>query len=344
MADIISQAVSAARPGVSVVIPAYRSERSLPPLIERLLPVLDRSGRACEVILVNDGSPDATWRVIERLAERYPQVRGIGLMRNYGQHSALLCGIRAALHNVVVTIDDDLQHPPEEIPRLLAALDEGWDVVYGAPQREQHAFGRDLMSRTTKLMLQRAMGAEAASKVSAFRAFRRELRQAFATYSGPYVSIDVMLTWATSSFTAVTVRHEPRRHGRSNYNLVKLATHALDMVTGFSTVPLRLASLTGFVATFFGLALLAYVLGRYVLQGGSVPGFPFLASTIAILAGAQLFALGIIGEYLARVHLRVMDRPSYVVRQSTLRPSAESANEALPDAQRARRGASAPAR
>jgi undecaprenyl-phosphate 4-deoxy-4-formamido-L-arabinose transferase len=236
-------------------------------------------------------------------------------MRNYGQHNTLLCGIRQARYEVIVTMDDDLQHPPEEIPNLLAKLAEGYDVVYGTPQQEQHGFWRDVASQVTKLALQSTMGAETARNVSAFRAFRTRLRDAFANYQGPFVSIDVLLTWGTTRFAAIPVHHDPRRVGRSNYTFVRLVTHALNMMTGFSTWPLQLASLIGFAFTLFGLGVLVYVIGRYLIEGGSIAGFPFLASIIAIFSGAQLFALGIIGEYLARMHFRMMERPAYSVRE-----------------------------
>ena len=200
-----------------------------------------------EIVLVNDGSPDHSWKEIQRLAPAYPHVRALDLMRNYGQHNALLAGIRTARHEVIITLDDDLQNPPDEIPKLLAKLNEGYDVVYGTPLTMQHGLWRNLASRATKLALQSAMGAETAGKVNAFRVFHTQLRD-------------------------------------------------------------------GFAFTLFGLGVLAYVLGRYLVLGHSVPGFPFLSSIIAIFSGAQLFALGIIGEYLARMHFRMMDRPTYAVR------------------------------
>jgi undecaprenyl-phosphate 4-deoxy-4-formamido-L-arabinose transferase len=238
------------------------------------------------------------------------------MSRNFGQHNALLCGIRAARNELIVTLDDDLQNPPEEIGRLLERLTPDIDVVYGTPEREQHGFLRDQASRITKLALQTAMNAETARSVSAFRLFRTRIREAFATYRGPYVSIDVLLTWGTTRFTHVRVRHEPRVAGQSTYTVRKLITHALNMMTGFSTLPLQIASLIGFVFTLFGLAVLLFVLGTYLVNGGAaVPGFAFLASIIAIFSGAQLFALGIIGEYLARMHFRAMDRPTYLVQE-----------------------------
>jgi len=302
---------------ISVIIPVYRTEATLPELHRRLVAELEQCAETFEIILVEDCGGDNSWGVIQELARRDSRVRGFRMSRNYGQHNALLCGIRAARYEIVTTIDDDLQHPPEELPKLLAKLNEGYDVVYAPPEREQHGFLRDMASRITKLALQGAMGAETARKVSAFRAFRTELRHAFENYRSPSVNIDVLLTWATTRFASVPVRHDQRQDGESGYTLRKLITHAINMMTGFSTLPLQMASVMGFLFALFGLAVLAYVLFNYFLHGSSVPGFPFLASLIALFSGAQLLALGIIGEYLARMHFRSMERPSYSVRDAT---------------------------
>jgi undecaprenyl-phosphate 4-deoxy-4-formamido-L-arabinose transferase len=305
------------QPSISVVVPVYRSEATLPKLVERLQPVLAALAGDYELVLVNDGSPDHSWEIIEQLAARNPWVGGIRLMRNYGQHNALLCGIRAARHEIIVTMDDDLQHPPEEIPKLLAELNRGFDVVYGAPEKEQHGLWRDLASVFTKLALQSSMGAKTARLVSAFRVFRTHVRDAFADYHSPFVSIDVLLTWGTTRFAAMKVRHDPRPAGVSSYTVRMLITHAMNMVTGFSTLPLQFASLLGFVFTLFGVAMLVFVVVRYLMHPAVAPGFTFLASTIVIFSGAQLFALGIMGEYLARMHFRMMERPTYTVHATT---------------------------
>jgi glycosyltransferase involved in cell wall biosynthesis len=299
---------------ISIVVPVYRSEQSIPDIARRLTLVLDALAAPYEIILVNDGSSDGSWKAIQKMAHAYPTIRAIDLMRNYGQHNALLAGIRAARYEVIVTIDDDLQNPPEEIPKLLTKLLEGYDVVYGTPLTMQHGLWRNIASRITKLALQSMMGVETASKVNAFRAFRTQLRDGFTDYRSPFVSIDVLLAWSSQRFTSVNVSHAPRMIGDSNYTFRKLITHALNMMTGFSTWPLQMASMIGFAFTLFGLGVLAYVIGRFLILGYSVPGFPFLASIIAIFSGAQLFALGIIGEYLARLHFRMMERPPYVVR------------------------------
>jgi undecaprenyl-phosphate 4-deoxy-4-formamido-L-arabinose transferase len=298
-----------------VVVPVYNSQDTLPELIDELAKILPTLCQQYEVILVNDASHDASWQVIETLAAQYDWVRGIHLMRNYGQHNALLCGIRAARYAIIITMDDDLQHPPQMIAALLAKLDEGYDVVYGTPQQEQHGIWRNFASQITKLALQSAMGVEVARKVSAFRVFRTQLRAAFENYRASTVSIDVLLTWGTTRFAAIPVEHQPRRKGHSNYTFWKLLTHALNMVTGFSVLPLQVASLLGFLFTLFGMGVLFYVVGRFLIQGSVVRGFPFLASIISIFSGVQLFALGIIGEYLARIHFRTQDRPAYTIRE-----------------------------
>src|SRR5690606_33365772 len=145
-----------------------------------------------EIILVNDGSQDNSWQVIQELTKKYPSIQAINLMRNYGQHNALLCGIRYAKNGITVTLDDDLQHPPAEIPKLLKKLDEGFDVVYGAPETEKHTLFRNITSRMIKFFLKKAMRVPSAQNISAFRAFHTEIRDAFANYQATYVSIDVL--------------------------------------------------------------------------------------------------------------------------------------------------------
>jgi glycosyltransferase involved in cell wall biosynthesis len=303
--------------GLSVVVPVFNSEGSLTPLVERLVAVLPSVATEWEILLINDGSRDRSWEVVRELAARYPSVRGMRMLRNFGQHNALLAGIRAARYTVTVTMDDDLQHPPEEIPKLLTRLAEGGDVVYGTPNTLPHGFWRNFFSRVTKRAFGYAMRVDTLVDISAFRAFRTELRRAFQAYSSPQLLIDVLLSWGTSNFSSVKCEHLPRTIGRSNYTPSKLFNQAMLILTGYSTAPLRLASSIGFLFTLFGIVLLAYVLGRYFITGVSVPGFPFLASAIALFSGAQLFALGIIGEYLARIFNRSVERPVFVISEET---------------------------
>ncbi|HEX8550477.1 MAG TPA: glycosyltransferase family 2 protein [Abditibacteriaceae bacterium] len=176
-------------PGLSVVVPVFNSAAMLPVLLERLIPVLANLMCDCEVVLVNDGSLDDSWRVIEELQKKHDCVRGLDLIRNFGQHNALLCGVRAARFETTVTLDDDLQNPPEEIPTLLARLNEGYDVVYGAPRQEQHGLRRDIASIVTKWVLQSVISSSVARRASSFRAFRTSLRDAFASYNAIHPSM-----------------------------------------------------------------------------------------------------------------------------------------------------------
>ena len=298
---------------VSVVVPVFGTGADLPDLAARLRGVLDRPSGEWELILVNDGSPAGTWEKIADLATSDPHIHGIDLLRNFGQHNALLAGIRASKGDLVVTMDDDLQHPPEEIPRLVAALGE-YDVIYGTPLERVRGRTRDLAAVLSKLALGTVLGPKHARNVAAYRVFRGSLREAFIAYDNPAVSIDVLLSWATSRIGAVGVRYEPRRQGRSGYSAWRLLSLTFNMVTGFSVWPLRASSLTGVAFAAFGVFVLGFVLFRYMTAGVAVPGFAFLASVIAIFAGAQLFSLGIMGEYLARIYFRTMHKPPYLVR------------------------------
>jgi len=298
---------------LSVVVPVYRGETLVEPLVARLSKSLPTFAEKYEIILVNDGSPDGSWGVIEQLAHTHQWVRGICLMRNYGQHNATLCGMRLARYEVIVTMDQDLQHPPEEIPVLLAELEKGFDVVYGAPKKLPQGFIRNLMTSNMKNILANVMGVPSVKNISAFRAFRAHLRAAFEHFQSPTMIVDVLLSWGTTRFTSVQV--DIAEAQTSNYNFVTLVKAAMLILIGFSTKPLRLASWIGFAMTLFGLGVFIYVMVIYFTVG-SLPGFPFLASIIALFSGTQLFTLGIFGEYLARMFDRSMDRPPYVVHQS----------------------------
>jgi len=298
---------------LSVVVPVYRGEKLVEPLVERLNKSLPTFAKKYEVILVNDGSPDGSWDVIEQLAKKYKWVRGIRLMRNYGQHNATLCGVRLAQYDIVVTMDQDLQHPPEEIPILLAELDKGFDVVYGAPKRLPQGFLRNLLTANMKNILANVMGVPSVKNISAFRAFHTHLRSAFENFQSPSMIVDVLLSWGTTRFTSVQV--DITEAQTSNYNFSTLVKAAMLILIGFSTKPLRLASWIGFIMTLFGLGVFIYVMVIYFTVG-SLPGFPFLAAIIALFNGTQLFTLGIFGEYLARMFDRSMDRPPYVIHQT----------------------------
>lgn len=307
-------AVALGLSGITVVIPCYRTPGTLDLVCSELLRHVAPLADEFELILVDDGSPDDTWERIVKVVDAHNWVRGIRLARNYGQHNALLAGLRAASHSVVVTMDDDLQNPPIEVPRLIAALDDDTDLVYGTPKAETQTAFRNLASVGTKRLMSKLLGPEVNPKMSAFRVFRRRLLPSTQITNDPYVSIDVLLGWATTNVAVIQVEFDRRKSGTSGYSMGKLIRHTLNMVTGYSIRPLRLVSGLGFAISTFGFALLLYTLTRYAIEPSDVEGFTFLATGLTLFSGVQLLSLGVVGEYLARIHFRTMGRPAYAVR------------------------------
>jgi len=301
---------------ISVVIPVYRSALTLPELVSRLNRVLPKLARRHEILLVNDGSPDNSWEVIEKLSRRHPRVGGINLMRNYGQHAALAAGIQGSRGEVIVALDDDLQTPPEEIPKLIKKLNEGFDLVYGVRAREAHGFLRNGCSRLGKSLLARLLGVRVATSLSSYKAFKGSLREPLLRHHGPVVFLDALLCWGTTRVGSVEVEHHRRKEGVSGYNWRKLIRHYANMTTSFSQFPLKLASLLGIFTMLMGLILFLFVLTVYWIRGIPVPGFTFVAASITLFSGIQLFILGIMGEYLARMHQSLIGMPAYVIRQT----------------------------
>jgi undecaprenyl-phosphate 4-deoxy-4-formamido-L-arabinose transferase len=300
---------------VSVVIPCYRSAEILPTLVGRIEAVLSPD-TVFEVVLVVDGSPDqATWTAAADTAMRHDFVQVIRLARNYGQQNALIAGVRAARYETVVTMDDDLQHRPEDLPRMLAALTDDLDLIYGVSEREEHGVVRSMASRFVKAGLSRTMGVADARYISAFRVFRTFLRDGFDNVQGPHVSVDVALSWATTRVGAVSVQMDQRRSGRSGYTVRALMRHALNLIVGYSTRPLRLVTYFGFLIGVAGIALTVRVLWLYAAGDTTVAGFTTLASLVAIFSSAQMIAIGVVGEYVGRIHSHGMGRPTYVVRE-----------------------------
>jgi undecaprenyl-phosphate 4-deoxy-4-formamido-L-arabinose transferase len=312
---------------VSIVVPVYNSEKTLVELTERITAVLDSITQNFEIILVNDCSGDASWKVILTLVKQDSNIRGINLMHNYGQHNALLAGIKKARYNYIVTMDDDLQNPPEEIPRLLEKIDEGYDVVYGKPAIRNHNFWRNITSKILKIVLKVVLGAEIGYQSSAFRAFRSILRRGFNDFKDSQLSIDVLLSWSAARVTHILVDHKKRRIGKSGYTMKKLFLLSFNMLTGYSSIPLRIASFVGLITALFGLAMFFYVFIRRLLQETYVPGFAFISSEIALFAGLQMFTIGVIGEYIARVHFRTMGQPTYVIIEEVDNQNKDSENE-----------------
>ncbi len=299
--------------GISVVIPVYNSAQTIGLLIQRLEKSLVQISGEFEVVMVNDGSHDQSWTEIKRLCRKYSWLTGIDLTKNFGQHNAILCGIRMAKYDYIVTMDDDLQHQPEEIRKMLAKLNDGFDVVYGVDPKTNHSVFRLLGSKGLKFLLSKALNDPFVEKMTAFRVFRTNLRKSFESYSGDTVCLDALLSWGAGSIGFAEVQNAPRFSGESNYSLLSLVRHGVNNFSAFYAFPLQLMSMIGALFSIFGLVLLGLILTNYLVHGSVVPGFAFLASIIAVFSGVQLLSLCIMGEYVSRIHGCVLQRPPYSI-------------------------------
>jgi len=299
---------------VSVVVPVYRSARMLETLISRLDVAMRTAGIDWELICVDDSSPDDSWAVLCALSTSYPQLRCIQLMRNFGQHNALMCGFRHVVGDVIVTIDDDLQHQPESIPDLVQHLRRSnADLVYGVYDSKKHAGGRNIGSWLVNRFYRLIFGIPVA--VTSYRAIRRELVDAILRYDLNFTYIDGLLAWNTKRVEMVTVPHHERADGRCGYTIGKLVGLAMNVFTNFSLLPLQLVSFVGILAAFGGLGLGLWYLVAALLTKIAVPGYASVIVAVLVLGGLQLLSLGIIGEYLGRLHLNVNRKPQYTIRQ-----------------------------
>jgi len=299
---------------LSVVIPVYRSAKMLPELVSRLLTVLNQTGLAYEIVFVEDDGPDDSWAVLSRLQETHPdRIVAIQLMRNYGQHNAIMCGLRQSKGKWVVTMDDDLQHPPEEIPRLLEAMKSGdYDLIYGKPVDKKHSRFRNLGSDMINWFYRTTFRIPV--RLTSFRIMRRQLLESVFSYNLNFTFLDGLFAWNTRRIGEIGVDHHPRQEGRSGYNLFKLITLSLNLFTNFSLVPLQFVSILGIASSLGGVLLSFYYLIQYLANRIIVPGYASLMIAILVLGGIQLLALGILGEYLGRLHLNVNRKPQYTVR------------------------------
>lgn len=300
-------------PEVSVVIPCYRSGPWLGELAGGITRTLD--GRDYEIVFVNDGSPDqVTWKAIKSLASTEPSVVGIDLARNSGQFAALMAGLATARGDVVITMDDDLQHPPEEIPKLLAGLDDDTDVVIGSYASKAHGTGRNAGSRLMDLIYRRSYGKPRDLRLTSFRAIRRPVVEAMLSFRTARPIPGAMILQTTSRIKNVEVEHHPRPHESSGYSLRRLVSSTLDNVIYASAAPLRAISALGLFAAAAAALLLLYYLFTSLVGNRAVPGFATTVLLITFFGGASLLAIGVVGEYMTRVVTEVARPPLYVVR------------------------------
>lgn len=303
-------------PDVSVVVPVYGGSSALAELCARLAVAMEPTGLDYEVILVDDRGRPESWEKICAVAAQHPNVQGLRLGRNFGQHAATICGIAHARGEWIITMDDDLEHPPESVPAVLAAGDEDHPLVYGVFKKRTHAAYRNLSSELMRRLLKRAFP-DINEDYCSFRAIHAPLAKQLAKFGLNRPYIDGMLSWLTSSTRSVIVPHEQRHHGESAYTLSKLLSHATNIFVTFSHLPLRIATFSG-----AALAILSFLYILYVIYGrlsGSItnPGYASLMSVVLFACGIQLLILGVVGEYIGRLMGATFRRPMYVVDNQT---------------------------
>lgn len=299
---------------LTVVVPVYNSAATLELLLQRLAAVLDPMGLEYEVVLVDDGSTDDSWSIMQNLSENCDRLVVVQLMRNYGQHNTLMCGLGMARGELVVTMDDDLQNPPEELPKLINEItNTGMDLVYGCPDMRKHAPWRNLGSTIVWQFYRKVFRNPVTP--TPFRIIRHHLVSNVLFYDLNFTYLDGLLAWCTDRIGSVQVEHHARVQGRSGYSVSKLLGLALNLYTNFSLLPLRIVSTLGVIAAAAGFFVGLYYLIQFLLTNIAVPGFASTIIAILILGGVQLLALGVMGEYLGRLHLNVNRKPQYVVRR-----------------------------
>lgn len=298
-------------PRLSVVIPVYCSADCLPELVRQLTATLDRLARPYEVILVDDASPDDTWSVLERLAREYPRVAAVSLMLNYGQHRATLFGLSLARGDIVVTMDDDLQQPPDQVPLLLDALASHpeMDAAIGCYPEKNHSWYRNAGSALIRFLNRRAFKLPRGLCSSSFRALRRPVVDSLIRWRTRNPALAALIYQTTRRIINVPVRHEPRFAGRTNYSLYKQLRMALDYVCNVGMLPLHAMAAAGFGFCLFSVAYVIRTVYRYYAQNINVEGWTSLMVMVSLSAGLILLALGVIGEYLVRILREVQGSP-----------------------------------
>jgi undecaprenyl-phosphate 4-deoxy-4-formamido-L-arabinose transferase len=291
----------------------------LPELIAQLRQVLDNSPYRdrFEVVLANDCSPDQSWKVIKELSQQHSFVRGISLRKNVGQHNATMAGLSIARGKINIIMDDDLQHPPAAILRLAQQIEDGFDVCYTRYRERKHVAWKRWGSRFNNWVATLMLKKPANLYLSSFKAMKREIATTILRYDGPYTYIDGLIVGATNSVTAIDIDHQERFSGEGNYNLRKSLSLWLKMATGSSIYPLRLATIAGFCLAAASFAFFLYVIIEWLLNPNVQPGWTSVIATVLFIGGVQTFCMGVIGEYIGRIYLRLNNTPQFVIGQTT---------------------------
>lgn len=303
---------------VSYVIPCYRSEKTLPSVIEEIKETMHKLNQyAYEVILVNDSSPDNTWETIQSICAEKDNITGINLSKNFGQHAALMAGMRESVGDYVICLDDDGQTPANEVGKLLDALEDGCDAVYAKYGNKKHSAFRNLGSRVNDLMTRVMLGKPKELFVSSYFGVKRFVVEDMIRYQNSYPYVIGLVLRATKNIVNVEVNHREREEGRSGYTLKKLLGLWFNGFTAFSVTPLRIATVIGVFCAFVGFAYGVYVFVRRLLNPDMVMGFSSLMCVILFVGGMLMIMLGLVGEYIGRIYISLNNSPQYVIREKT---------------------------
>lgn len=300
-------------PDFSVVVPVYNSAASLEELYKRVSALFLSMNKSFEIIYVNDQSPDNSWDVICDLKAKYKEVRAIHLAKNAGQQNATLCGIQQSKGDLVVSIDDDLQTPPEEISKLIACMEStNADFVYGIYDAKRHSLIRNIGSKFFNVFFK--LIASTSGKGSSFRLLKRSLVNKIHEIGHDYFLLDEVLSWYTHDIQQVLVEHHHREEGSSGYNTLRLIQMSLNYSINYSVFPLRMMTYFGFFVSlvFFGIGM--YFIYQKLYEDVEL-GFTSIIVSIFFSAGIMLFCMGIIGEYISRIYLKEHKRPPYVIKE-----------------------------
>lgn len=302
---------------ISIVIPVYNSHECVAELSRQIADALTSEGISYEQIMVNDCSRDSSWDEIKKEAEKNPNLLGINLRKNGGQDSAILTGLNYASGKWVVIMDDDLQHSPYDIPKLYEEAKKGFDVVYADFESKKQKLWKNLGSWFNGKISEIAIQKPKEIYLSPFKIVSGEVVREMVKFDNLFPYIDGLIFQVTRNITQIAVEHHKRELGKSNYNLIKSIKVFLRMLFGFSTMPLNLASYTGFFSAAVGLVLAVVYAAKYFLGKEDVEGWTTLVILILILGGLILVSLGIIGKYLGQVYLTVNKQPKFIIKETT---------------------------
>jgi len=303
-------------PDYSIVVPVYNSSATLDELYRRITDTMKAAGVSYEIVMIDDGSSDGSWEIMERLHEGDGRVRIIQLRKNAGQHRALMCGFHNVRGRFVINMDDDLQHPPEEIPKLIAALNDhpGMDVVFGRPEEKKHSPFRNMISACYNIINSYILEKSREIRITPFRIIRREIVDEAVRFNRYSPTIGTILVKITPRVMNVTVDHHPRRVGKSTYSLGRLIVFSLDIILHNSTLPLKAVSVFGMILSAFSILFGMFNIVKKLAFGVSAPGWTSLIVVNLFHFGIILFSLGIIGEYLIRIINATSNEPLFTIR------------------------------